>query len=146
MRLLVAVAALCVFAAHGGAFAQPVEPQIITLSCKTTHKSVGGTFSSSSGFLSSGSIVVNLAKGTVSGSWQGPLARITHADDVEIAFEGEGPDWSWGDSPAPIMSVSGHIDRVTGKIAMVSSVTPPASKDPLIFDIDGTCHVVDRQF
>jgi hypothetical protein len=116
-------------------------PQIISLTCKGTEKFAGLPEDTTEQ-----SLVVNLTDGTVSGSWGGPVAHITNADDASIEFSGKGPASPGLDDPpgAPTetATVRGTIDRVTGRASVFWN-----SEDGKTSSIDNlTRKATNRQF
>ena len=138
MPNIVKLAGVTLALALAGHYAQAAEPTVVNLSCDGTMAIVGDPTETKEPITKIG-LIVNLAAHTVLGFT--PVARITKVDDGIVEFEGTAATPLGGTS-----SVSGSVDRVTGK---TSAWTTGAAKDGKIITsdvFDLVCKVTNRLF
>lgn len=136
MRCLATVMVLA--SALGGPYALAAEPMVVNLSCDGTMAIVGDPTETKEPVKKVG-LIVNLAAHTVSGFT--PVARITKVDDSIVEFEGSAPTVLGGTS-----SVSGSVDRVTGKTTAWAITTAKDGKTIMSDTFDLDCKVTNRLF
>ena len=142
-RTVTAVLLALVLTAEPGA--QADEPKVITLSCNGTLTPKYGTRSADPKPLQKAGVVVNLDEQSV--SFEGFVTHINDVDAANINFSGKqfgGP--SYGVS----IDVIGSIDRVTGDMVAVWTVTSDPPKWPInpidTSHYDLLCKVTNRVF
>jgi hypothetical protein len=138
MSNIVKLTAMVVALALAGRCAQAAEPTVINLSCDGTMTIVGDPTQTKEPVNKFG-LIVNLAAHTVLGFT--PVARITKVDEGIVEFEGTAATQLGGTS-----SVSGSIDRVTGKTSAWATGTAKDGKVFMsdVFNLD--CKVTNRLF
>ncbi len=119
----------------GGPYAQTAEPMVVNLSCDGTMAIVADPTETKEPVKKFG-LIVNLAASGFT-----PVARITKVDDSIVEFEGTSATALEGTS-----SVSGSIDRVTGKTTAWAITTAKDGKTIISDTFDLDCKVTNRLF
>jgi hypothetical protein len=119
-------------------YAQAAEATVVNLSCDGTMTIVGDPTETKEPVTKIG-LIVNLAAHTVLGFT--PVARITKVDEGIVEFEGTAATPLGGTS-----SVSGSVDRVTGKTSAWTTSTAKDGKIVTSDVFDLVCKVTNRLF
>ena len=138
MSNIVKITAMMLALLLAGHSAQAAEPTVVNLSCDGTMAIVGDPTETKEPVTKIG-LIVNLAAHTLLGFT--PAARITKVDDGIVEFEGTAATPLGGTS-----SVSGSVDRVTGKTSAWTTSTAKDGKRITSDIFDLVCKVTNRLF